>query len=334
MIAILGGLGAAAAWALSTLCSSRSSRLIDPSSVVAWMMLVGLVITLPLAALSGVPARLGPGSGAWLVVSGIGNVGGLVLTYRALRVGQVSLVAPLVSTEGAVAAVIALIAGEPLAPGVGVTLAAIVAGVWVASAPDRSRTTAAAPQPTYAIALAIAAALAFGVSLYATARAGAELPVSWVVLSARAIGVVTLALPLALTRRLEITRRAVPLVVASGIVRGARLLLLHDRLSPWHRRRRRAGFAGRRAGGARRVLRIRRATQPKAHARRVHDARRRGRAQRAAGVSSPSTRSSSRSSPPTPTSRTTSGNPSRSAAHSAAARVAATGRWASHITRV
>ena len=334
MIAILGGLGAAAAWALSTLCSSRSSRLIDPSSVVAWMMLIGLLITLPLAALSGVPARLGPGSGAWLAVSGVGNVGGLVLTYRALRVGQVSLVAPLVSTEGAVAAVIALIAGEPLAPGVGVTLAAIVAGVWVASAPDRSRTAATAPHPTYAISLAIAAALAFGVSLYATARAGAELPVSWVVLSARAIGVVTLALPLALTRRLEITRRAVAARRGVGDSRGARLLLLHGRLSPWHRRRRRAGFAGRRAGGAWRVLRIRRATQPQAHPRRVHDARRRRRAQRAAGVSSPSTRSSSRSSPPTPTSRTTSGNPSRSAARSAAARVAATGRWASHITRV
>lgn len=40
---------------------------------------------------------------------------------------------------------------------------------------------------------------------------------AWVVLSARAIGAVTLALPLALTRRLSITRRAVPLVVASGL---------------------------------------------------------------------------------------------------------------------
>src|SRR6185312_16858279 len=180
VIAILGGLGAAAAWALSTLCSSRSSRLIDPVSVVAWMMLVGLLITVPLAALSGVPARLGPGSGAWLVAAGVGNVVGLVLTYRALRIGQVALVAPLVATEGAVAAVIAVIAGEPLAAGVAVTLVAIVAGIWAASA-----------------------------------RAGAELPVSWVVLSARAIGAVTLALPLAVAGRLEITRRAVPLVVAS-----------------------------------------------------------------------------------------------------------------------
>jgi drug/metabolite transporter (DMT)-like permease len=63
----------------------------------------------------------------------------------------------------------------------------------------------------------MSAALAFGASLYATGRAGAELPVSWVVLSARAIGVVALALPLALARRLEITRPAVPLVVASGV---------------------------------------------------------------------------------------------------------------------
>jgi drug/metabolite transporter (DMT)-like permease len=80
VIAILGGLGAASAWALSTLRSSRSSRLIEPSSVVTWMMLVGLLVTVPAAALSGVPARLGPGSGAWLVASGVGNVVGLVLT--------------------------------------------------------------------------------------------------------------------------------------------------------------------------------------------------------------------------------------------------------------
>ena len=222
MIAILGGLGAAAAWAVSTLCSSRSSRLIDPASVVAWMMLVGLVITVPAAALSGVPARLDAGSGGWLVLSGVANVGGLVVTYRALRIGQVALVAPLVSTEGAVAAVIAVIAGESLAPGVGLTLVAIVAGVWLASVPEAPRLGAESgpgrpPHPTLAIMLAMAAALAFGVGLYATARAGAELPVSWVVLSPRAIGAAALALPLVLARRLHITRSAVPLVVASGV---------------------------------------------------------------------------------------------------------------------
>ena len=39
---------------------------------------------------------------------------GLLLSYHALRIGQVGLVAPLVSTEGAIAAVIAMFAGESL----------------------------------------------------------------------------------------------------------------------------------------------------------------------------------------------------------------------------
>jgi hypothetical protein len=58
MLAVFGGLGAAAAWAVSALCSSRSSRIIDPSSVVAWVMAVGLVITIPIAAAHGVPDGL------------------------------------------------------------------------------------------------------------------------------------------------------------------------------------------------------------------------------------------------------------------------------------
>ena len=40
MLAILGGVGAAPAWGAATLCSSRSTRLIGPSPVLAWVMLV------------------------------------------------------------------------------------------------------------------------------------------------------------------------------------------------------------------------------------------------------------------------------------------------------
>ena len=244
VIAILGGLGAAAAWALSTLCSSRSSRMIAPSSVVAWMMLVGLLITVAgrRAERGAEPARSEARAPGW-PLSGAGNVVGLVLTYSALRIGQVTLVAPLVSTEGAVAAVIAVIAGEPLAPGVaadaGGDRGRRLAGLGAARPARRDRRPATRHRrpshPTYAVLLAMAAALAFGVSLYATARAGAELPVSWVVLSARAIGVVALALPLALARRLEITRPRRPAGGRVGGVRGARLLLLHDGRPARHR---------------------------------------------------------------------------------------------------
>ena len=43
------------------------------------------------------------------------------------------------------------------------------------------------------------------------------LPASWVVLSARLVGAVALALPLALSGRLRLTARAAPLVIASGV---------------------------------------------------------------------------------------------------------------------
>ncbi|HET7050951.1 MAG TPA: DMT family transporter [Solirubrobacteraceae bacterium] len=217
MLAVLGGLGAAVAWSISTLCSSRSSRMMEPMAVVALIMVVGLVITAPIAAAGGVP-RFDAESLTWLVISGAGNVGGLVLAYHALRIGQVALVAPLVSTEGAITATIALLAGESLEPGVGLALAIIAIGVCLSAVPESVQTERRLmrSQPA-SVALAIAAALIFGSSLYATGRAGTTLPSSWVVLSARVIGTVALAIPLVLAGRLRVVRRALPLIVGAGI---------------------------------------------------------------------------------------------------------------------
>jgi drug/metabolite transporter (DMT)-like permease len=227
MIAVLGGLGAAAAWAISTLCSSRSSRIIDPTSVVAWVMASGLVVAVPAVIAAGVPAHLDGAPGGWLLVSGGANVAGLMLAYRAMRVGQVSLVAPLVSTEGAIAAVIALIAGESIAPAVAAALAMIAAGVVVASVPPPEVDSAGAPgrDPAHrgaehhraAFGFAAGAALLFGASLYATGKAGAALPSAWVALPARVIGTAVLLVPLGISRRLARPGRALPFVLASGI---------------------------------------------------------------------------------------------------------------------
>jgi drug/metabolite transporter (DMT)-like permease len=217
MLAVLGGLGAAVAWAISTLCSSRSTRMMEPMAVVALIMVVGLVITAPIAAADGVPS-FDAESLTWLVISGAGNVGGLVLAYHALRIGQVALVAPLVSTEGAITATIALLAGESLEPGVGLALAIIAIGVCLSAVPESVETERRLMrrQPA-SVALAIAAALVFGTSLYATGRAGTTLPSTWVVLSARLIGTVALAIPLAITGRLRLVRPAIPLIVVAGI---------------------------------------------------------------------------------------------------------------------
>jgi drug/metabolite transporter (DMT)-like permease len=181
------------------------------------MMVVGLIITVPVAAADGVPKHLVSSSGIWLLVGGGGNVVGLMISYRALRIGKVALVSPIVSTEGAIAALIAVIAGESIALDVALTLLVIVSGVCLAAIPPDALEHKERLAHPRAVALAIAAACCFGLSLYGTGRAGAVFPSSWVVLSARVIGAVVLAAPLALRGRLELTRRALPLAVAAGI---------------------------------------------------------------------------------------------------------------------
>lgn len=216
MIAILGGLGAALAFAAATVCSARSSRLIGVGPALAFVMLVGLVVTLPIVAAAGLPAELDRGSLGWLAVGGIGNVLGLGLEYAGLRVGKVGVVAPIASTEGAIAAVIAVVLGERIAPGVGATLAVIAAGIVLAGAAGDEGEETARSRNGQAVLFSVGAAVAFGASLYATGRVSEELPVAWVVLPARVVGVLAVALPLALVSRLRLTRRAAPLVVIAG----------------------------------------------------------------------------------------------------------------------
>ena len=125
MIAILGGLGAALAWATTMLCSTKASRTIGVLPTLGWVMLVGLVPTVPAVLLTGGSAPHG-GSWGWFVTSGCGNVAGLALTYAAVRRGKVGVVAPIASTEGAVAAVLAIALGESLSPGIGTALRRIL----------------------------------------------------------------------------------------------------------------------------------------------------------------------------------------------------------------
>jgi drug/metabolite transporter (DMT)-like permease len=216
MLAILGGLGAAFAFAGATLCSSRSSRLIPPASVLAWVMAVGMVVVTPFVIIDGVPSGLDAGAVAWFAIAGVGNVGGLLVAYAALRIADVGLVAPILSTQGAIAALIAVAAGEHLGAVSAVALVVVALGVVVsATAPGSVATEGARPRRP--IALASAAALVFGVGLYAIGRVGADLSVAWAVLPARLVGVVCVAAPLALAGRLRLTRAAAPLVVAGGL---------------------------------------------------------------------------------------------------------------------
>jgi drug/metabolite transporter (DMT)-like permease len=217
LLAIVGGFGAALAWAASTLCSSRASRMIDPPSVVAWVSLTGLFLVLPFVLADGVPGRLDGAAGGWLLLAGAGNIGGLLLAYVAFRSGKVALIAPLIATEGAIAALIAIAAGEGVGPATVAALAMIAVGVSLAAMPGRAGSVSAAVHDPRVLALAGGAAIAFGVSLYATGHVSSTLPLAWVVLPARLLGTVLVAAPLLARGRLAITRRVAPLLATSGV---------------------------------------------------------------------------------------------------------------------
>jgi drug/metabolite transporter (DMT)-like permease len=229
VLAIFGGLGAAVMWATTTICSSRSSRTIPASSVLAWVMVVGLVVTLPALVATGVPAGVDLGILAWLAVAGIGNVLGLLLEYAGLSIGKVGVVAPIASTEGAIAAIIAVTAGETLSTGATAMLAVIAVGVILAGLvtdPDSDELvvgdspwvpSSGRGRRSRAALLAVGAAVAFGVSLYAAGRVSLDLPIAWVLLPPRLVGVVAIAIPLALASRLRFSREVAPLLVVSGV---------------------------------------------------------------------------------------------------------------------
>jgi len=222
--------------------------------VLAWIMIVGVIVALPIAAVGPGPATVAPSTIALLLLAGTCYVIGLQLTYAALRVGKVSIVAPIVSTEGAVAALISVALGDPIGFVAGLMLVAIAAGV-VLSSLERARPEVAAgdfdvtadalegPGPVdqpagespvdarRTAALSVVAALVFGVGLVAAGRSAQLVPVAWVALTARLVGIVGVVVPLLLQRRLRLSRAALPLVVIAALAAVAAFLLFGERLA-------------------------------------------------------------------------------------------------------
>jgi drug/metabolite transporter (DMT)-like permease len=215
VISIVAGLGAALCWATGTLCAAQASRRIGALSVLAWVMVIGLTVTAPIAVVSGVPRGLHGVEVTWFVLAGAGNVAGLLLAYEGMRRGKVSIVAPISSTEGAIAALLAVATGEALGVSSGILLGLIAAGVVLASLTSSGDEDGG--HPVAASLLAAAAACSFGVSLFATARVSNALPLVWAVIPPRIVGAAAVALPLLVARRVRIERAVVPLVLTSGL---------------------------------------------------------------------------------------------------------------------
>lgn len=214
MLSVVLGLLTASFFASTSLITSRSVKVIGSASSLAWTMVVGLLITTPFVIVSGVPANLGT-SAPWMVLAGLGNVVGILLAGFAFRVGKVGVVAPILATGGAISALISAILGESIAPLVAFVLLVIVAGVVLSAvAPDPAPLEN--ERPVYAVVVSSLAALCIGAGLFATGNLSDELPLAWVLLPARLVGVFVIFLPLLVTRQLRITRSTAPMVIAMG----------------------------------------------------------------------------------------------------------------------
>jgi drug/metabolite transporter (DMT)-like permease len=180
-------------------------------------MLIGGIITVPAVGLAG-PVNLGPREVALLAASGVSNVIGILFVLTALRSGKVSVVGPITSTEGALGAVIAVVAGEQLTPGAGLILGAIVLGVVLAASERHPEAIEGARfGPISTAMLALAAATCFGINLYVSGLIGQELPAAWSAVPARLTGILVIAIPLVLLRQLRISRAALPFVLVTGV---------------------------------------------------------------------------------------------------------------------
>ncbi len=217
MIAILGGLGAALAWALATLAGARAARVIGPWSTTALVVFVGLLVAGPVLLLDPPTAPPATEDLAWLTLAGLGYAVGIVFNYSALAGGKVAVTAPIVSTEGSVAAALAVLTGEAASPLLLVMLATIGVGVFVVSMQPGGGADVLAGGDARFVVFAVLAALIFGLGLYGAGRASDAVPPGLVAIAGRVAGVALFTLPLALTRRLRYERSVLPYLLVAGV---------------------------------------------------------------------------------------------------------------------
>src|SRR5262245_55774775 len=174
MIAVVGGLLTAVIWAGATLTSARASRIVGPWSTTGWVLLIGFVASIPLVMVDRLPGPTDTDDLVWLAYAGVGYVGGMVCNYAALATGRIGIVAPITSTEGAIAAVIAVIGGESATPLLLILLGLVAAGLVATTLEPGFRTSTVDSRDPRYLLFAGGAALLFGTSLYAAGHASAS----------------------------------------------------------------------------------------------------------------------------------------------------------------
>ena len=214
MFALLLAFAAAICWAVSTVSGAHVSRGMNPYRALAWNMGLGMVILVPFVAVSLSHVPVGS-EWLWLLVAGAATVLAFLCDYQGVHYGPVGLIGAVASTEGAVAAMLAIAFGERPSPLLLFAIPVLTAGLLMVMLPAEFTHLHASNWPR-AMVLPSLAAVFFGVSVYAAGRIAASLPVVWAIVPGRAIGTVALVLPMAAAARLSLPRALVPWAVVTA----------------------------------------------------------------------------------------------------------------------
>jgi drug/metabolite transporter (DMT)-like permease len=213
-VAVVLALMSAVVYGASDFLGGLSSRRASVFGVVALSQLVGLVALLLLLPWLGGP--VGPADLAWGVAAGLAGASGLLVFFRALATGVMSVVAPVTAvTAAAVPVLVGLAGGDSIGPWAALGIAlALVAVVLVSAEGGLSALRAARPA---SLLPALGAGAAFGVFFVLLDRTSADSGLTPLV--ATRLASVTLVVLVALAGRhaVRVGRTALPLVALSGV---------------------------------------------------------------------------------------------------------------------
>ena len=213
-MAVVLALTSAAVYGAADFLGGLASRKTSVFGVVALSQVVGLAALLAL-----LPWLGGPVDGtdlAWGVAAGVAGASGLVLFFRTLARGVMSVIAPVTAvTSAAVPVLVGLLGGNRIGLWAAVGIALALAAVVLVSA-EGGLSALRAARPA-SLAPALAAGTAFGFFFVLLDRTSEEAGVTPLVAARMASVALVVVLALATRQALQVTRPALPLVALSGV---------------------------------------------------------------------------------------------------------------------
>ena len=211
-LALFLALGSSIVWGAADFSGGSLTKRLPAFAVTVVSQAAGFVALVVVVAIRG---DVGGRSFALGLLAGIGGGAGLAAFYRALSLGTMSVVSPIVACGAVVPFAVSIATGERPS---GLALAgagAALGGAVLASVEERR---ASSPDRARAIALAVVAAIALGLFVYFLGLGSRQGDAFSTLLGAR-VGSLTLLLVLASARRapLRVPRAALAAIVAVGL---------------------------------------------------------------------------------------------------------------------